>query len=180
MCVSILSHHSCIKLSHLISLVGCREHKGHWRASNGYLKTVNKIPSTIGSEEATVLKSMFKGYLKQLCSGCKNTAQLQARYPIIFVFTYWKHYYRVLTLVRRVHVCPCIRMLTSELTGATVLIVESIEPSARHYIGRKGIIISESLNCFHIAYEVSKDDRGVCIDIISGWSVSPWLNGFTL
>jgi hypothetical protein len=90
MCVSILSHHSCIKLSHLISLVGCREHKGHWRASNGYLKTVNKIPSTIGSEEATVLKSMFKGYLKQLCSGCKNTAQLQARYPIIFGFTLLK------------------------------------------------------------------------------------------
>lgn len=52
------------------------------------------------------------------------------------------------------------RLLTCEMTGATVSVVETVDPSLRQYLGRKGTVVGESMNCFHVAYEVVKTDKG--------------------
>ena len=50
-------------------------------------------------------------------------------------------------------------MLGSELTGATIFIVESLDLSAIKYIGKEGVIVGESDNCFQIAYEADLIDN---------------------
>ena len=57
--------------------------------------------------------------------------------------------------------------MTCEPTGATAVVVESIDASLRPYIGRSGTIISESVNCFHIAYETLEADKG---NVISSYN----------
>jgi hypothetical protein len=51
--------------------------------------------------------------------------------------------------------------MTSELTGATVTILETIETSLQKYIGCEGVMISESQNCFHIAYASMTSGAGM-------------------
>jgi len=109
-----------------------KAHKGYCRASKGKIKQFKTVlPSSIAVEEVEALRSLFSGYLKQLCAGCKNISQLQAR------------------------------LMTCEPTGATVVVVESIDASLRQYIGRSGTIVSESVNCFYIAYESLATDKVV-------------------
>ena len=66
----------------------------------------------------------------------------------------------VLSMVYNHSSCTCYRLLTCELTGGTVSIVESVDPSLQQYLGRQGTVLSESKHCLHIAYKVEEADRG--------------------
>lgn len=59
------------------------------------------------------------------------------------------------------------RLLSCELTGATVAVVESIDRGMQQYLGRRGTVVGESMNCLSVAFEAIESDRGGNMIVVS-------------